>query len=82
VRRHWFSPKTKRWEYCDLPEDDERAEQFLSECAEAEEHLRVYRERRHEVGTGVEEAPMSVSQRAGDLAEGETTAEAKEEGER
>jgi hypothetical protein len=48
VRRHWFSPKTKRWEYCDLPEDDERAEQLLSECAEAEEYLRVYGEWRYE----------------------------------
>jgi len=79
VRRHRFSPKTKRWEYCDLPEDDEGAERLLSGCAEAEEYLRVHREWRHGVGASVEEALMRVSQRARELAEGEIAAEGETE---
>jgi len=69
AKRHWLSPKTKRWEFCDLPEDDEGAERLLSGCAETGEYLRVYREWRQEVGVGVQEALMRVSNRTRDLAE-------------
>jgi len=39
VRRHWFDPIDKRWEFGELPTTDEEAKSFLRGCSDAKPDL-------------------------------------------
>jgi hypothetical protein len=79
LRRHWYSPVNKRWEYIEeFPSTDEEALCLLSRAPEAESYLKVYREWRFGVGVSVEHALLRTSELARGL---EAEFRARKEGE-